>query len=255
MITNLFTSANPAPSRGLVVLLHGFLGSRVQLLPLAATISRNNYSVLNYSYRSRSFCLNSHSLSLVDTLHSRLERTPETPVHFVTHSFGGVVLHRAFSDGLKDVVGNDSRVVMIAPPVRGAKFARAFRQDEGWWGKGYMAWGMEQAARGVLGGESGKELMEGDAEWFRKNIGHIPHEVDVLVIVGEGETWWNPLIGGKSDGVVGVDETVLRRKHWRLGVRARHNMLLYKREVESAVLGFIGGNEVGELMTGPEVNA
>lgn len=242
---NLTTAYGTPPGRALVVLAHGFLGGRIQLLPLAARLSSEDYDVLNFSYRSRADTLSNHSQSLIDTVRSRLSRKKQQ-VHFVTHSFGGVVLHRAFAKGLGQVIGGGSRCVLIAPPLRGAAFARAF-QRERLWGPHVLKEAIHWTAKGVLGGYSGRELMMGDEMWFEKRIGEIPDDVEVMVVVGE---WgrWNPLIGGVSDGVVGVGETLMRRRHCRLKVGATHNFLLYAPLVHESICRFLSGEEVGEIV-------
>lgn len=228
-----------------MVLAHGFLGGRVQFLPLAARLAYEEYDVLNFGYRSRSDTLRNHSQSLIDTVRSRLTRKNQR-VHFVTHSFGGVVLHNAFAKGLGQVVGRGSRCVLIAPPLRGAAFARAF-QRESLWGPQVVREMLHRMAKGILGGHSGLELMMGDELWFEKELGEIPNDVEVMVVVGE---WgrWNPLIEEVSDGVVGVGETLMRRRHCRLKVGATHNVLLYSPLVHESVVRFLKGDDVGEIV-------
>lgn len=168
-------------------------------------------------------------------------------MHFVTHSFGGVVLHHAFSKGLAEVLHEGgTRCVLIAPPLRGARFARAF-QRENIAGPDWVKNTVHRVACGVMGAESGRELMMGDEGWFDKEVGVIPDDVEVLVVAGEYGSW-NPLIGEVSDGVVGVGETGMRRRHYRLTVQGTHNFLLYMPRVQAGVLDFLGGEEVGELM-------
>lgn len=230
----------------LVILAHGFLGGRVQLLPIAASLAQQ-YDVLNFGYKSRAHNLNGHSRSLVDTVKSRLERKKQT-VHFVTHSFGGVVLHNAFRKGLLDVLGDGAgrtRCVMIGPPLRGASFARAF-QTKNLVGPEMVKNALNATARTVLGDHSGGELMMKEPPWFERTLGTIPEEVEVLVIAGSRGRM-NPLISGDSDGVVGLEETMLNRKHFRLKVAMSHNLLLYTPEVITSISAFLAGEEVGEV--------
>lgn len=235
--------------RDLVVLAHGFLGGRVQLLPIAASLARQ-YDVLNFGYRSRADTLNGHSRTLIDTVKSRLGRKRQT-VHFVTHSFGGVVLHNAFQKGLVDVLGDEAaktRCVMIGPPVRGASFARAFQVDN-LAGPEMVKNALHATARTVLGEHSGGQLMMKDPMWFEKTLGTIPEEIEILVVAGSRGRL-NPLISGDSDGVVGVEETMLNRRHFRMQLGMTHNLLLYTPQVITSIAKFLEGNEVGELVEG-----
>lgn len=234
-------------SKQLVVLVHGFMGARAQLLPMAASLVRR-YEILNLAYRSRQDTLAGHAKSLVDNLSLRLERDRNV-VHFVTHSFGGLVVNKAFSHGLQELLGDDrrqSRCVLIGPPLRGAAFARAF-QRENIAGPEMVRDALHMTASTVLGEYCGKELMMNDERWFDENIGTIPEDIEVLVVAGSYGRL-NPLIDGDSDGVVGVEETKLKRKHFRLEVGSTHNLLLYTPAVIESVSTFLQGGEVGELV-------
>lgn len=235
----------PSAAKDLVVLAHGFLGARVQLLPVAASLSQR-YDVLNFAYRSRQDTLAGHARSLVDGVGSRLARKKQR-VHFVTHSFGGLVAHRAFSEGLAELLDlGKTRCVMIGPPFRGAAFARAFRR-ENIGGPEVLRGVVHAAARSIMGDFCGMELMMRDEEWFKENLGQIPDEVRVLVVAGAyGRI--NPLIGGLSDGVVGVEETRLDREHFRMEVACTHNLLLYSPKVWRSISEFLEGRDVGELV-------
>lgn len=234
-------------SKELVVLAHGFLGARVQLLPIAASLVRK-YDVLNFAYRSRSDTLSGHARTLVESVASRLERKRQV-VHFVTHSFGGLVAHKAFSEGLKELLQDDiskTRCVLIGPPLRGAAFARAF-QFENIVGPELVKNAVHTTARTLLGQHCGQELMMNDPRWFDKNLGAIPDEVKVLVVAGSYGRL-NPFIDGDSDGVVGVKETSLGREHFRLEVGSTHNLLLYTPKVIQSISAFLEGQQVGELV-------
>lgn len=237
------------PRKALVVLTHGFLGARVQFLPMAASLARK-YDVLNFGYRSRANDLESHAESLIDAVQARLRRK-EQVAHFVTHSFGGLVLHRAFAKGLGEILDStlhETRCVLIAPPMRGASFARAFRR-ENVVGPEMLKTAIHSTARIVLGNNAGSQLMMNDELWFEKELGTIPKAVNCLLVVGRAGRL-NPLISGESDGVVGIDEATLNRDHHRLEVKLTHNLLLYSPLVMKSISAFLEGQGVGTFVTG-----
>lgn len=242
--------------RSLVVLMHGFLGSRVQLLPMAAALAPR-HAILNYGYRSRQDTLRGHAASLADAVHARLQRgggvddPKPSAVHFVTHSYGGAVLVRALASGLADGLpgAGGTRCVLLAPPLRGASLARAFASE----GEAVLAapsWagGVIQAtADAVLGGKAGAELQRKDGEWFAREVGHVPDEVEVLVVAG---VWARShAVGGRSlgrsDGIVAEGETRLGRRHYRVEVELSHNVLLLSKEVIRCTAEFLDGRPVG----------
>ncbi|PXF41519.1 hypothetical protein BWQ96_08775 [Gracilariopsis chorda] len=240
--------------RGLVVLLHGFLGARLQMLPLAVALS-SQYDVLNFGYRSRAAPLREHSEGLIDAVTTHLERQNVFPssVNFVSHSFGGLVVHRAFAAGLGAVLGDhlsSARCVMIAPPVQGAALARAFHRDNVA-GPQVVRDLVHGAARVVLGSHAGYELLMKDEQWFAAQLGRIPDQVQVLVVAGTGGRL-NPLIADESDGIVGKAESILHRPHYRKELRLTHNLMLYSPSVISCIKDFLDGVEVGTLTKPPK---
>lgn len=239
--------------RGLVVLLHGFLGARVQMQPLAMALSPR-YDVLNFGYRSRAAPLRQHSEGLIDAVATHLGRQDVYPssVNFVSHSFGGLVVHRAFAAGLGAALGDligSARCVMIAPPVQGAALARAFRRDNVA-GPQVVRDLVHGAARAVLGSHAGYELLMKDEQWYAAELGRIPDQVQVLVVAGTGGRL-NPLIGDVSDGIVGKTESILHRPHYRKELRLTHNLMVYSPSVISCIKDFLDGVEVGTLIKPP----
>lgn len=250
--------------RALVVLVHGFLGTRIQLIPMASMLARK-YDVLNFGYRSRQDTVRGHAQLLHDTVAERLDSETrlrggvQPTVHFVSHSFGGVVVHRALSEGLCKNIRKDgkavdvggqgaTRCVMIAPPLRGAAFARAFQRDR-LRGPNFLKGALHATAASILGPNSGAELMHRDTGWFSEALGVVPEHIGVLVVAG---AWGrpNPLIDDVSDGIVAVRETVMNRRHFRVHVKLTHNFLLYSKEVRECVGTFLEGRNVGELVDG-----
>lgn len=254
-----------APGRALVVLIHGFLGGRIQFVPMASMLS-SKYDLLNYGYRSRADTLEGHAETLLCTMEARMQamslssnlgnsktlisENDMRQVHFITHSFGGVVLHRAFKDGLADILKinqreTESRCVMLAPPLRGARFARAFQKDR-IAGPNFFKTGLNSLAETIMGKECGAQLMWNESKWFKESLGTIPNLVKVLVISGDAGRL-NPLIDENSDGVVSTSETMLNRPHFRKTVRMTHNLMLYSGDVRNSIYRFLDGEDVGEL--------
>jgi pimeloyl-ACP methyl ester carboxylesterase len=261
------------PSRW-VVCIHGFGGFRWQLAPLASFLKRCGFLVYNYTYAARKYTLEEHGLHFAEFLTSLAsksldsspfaERAPS--ISFVTHSFGGVLLRETLTGAAwhtAHVTPNAARVgraVCIGPPFAGASLARALRHRDA---QGRMPYRfLEQLARRVLGPAAGAQLLDMPSAWFLQR-GGMPETMPVLVIAGDvGRV--NPLItrpsrrkGPKpdsgsglatpdhvfetapSDGIVGVHETWLPSRHWRLRVRLPHNMLLYAPVVREATAQFL----------------
>lgn len=196
--------------------------------------------------------MSGHADAFIDMIDQRQKQGIQK-THFVTHSFGGVVLHRAFKQGLAEVLDegiSDTRCVLVAPPLRGAAFARAFQKNNVM-GPEMMKNAIHRTAQAILGAKCGMELMMNDEKWFAEETGVIPDQVDVLVVGGKVGNI-NPLIGDVSDGVVALKETWMNRQHYRMEVGVTHNFLLYTPKVVAGVKKFLRGEEVGKLVGGEE---
>jgi len=105
--------------RALCICVHGFMGSKFQLSPMASRLARQGFDVLNFSYPSRRGTMEQHGASLADVVRFRVEEYAKleqssislNAVHFVAHSFGGLVVsvdasswwHLLFMDRKSDV--------------------------------------------------------------------------------------------------------------------------------------------------------
>jgi triacylglycerol lipase len=113
-----------------VVLVHGF-GPTTQLIGmLGRRLAAEGFRIENFEYASMTAPLADSGVDL----RRELERVGADPdvrrVHLVTHSMGGVVARHALAPGAPPKLG---RVVMLAPPHRGAPLAEFFAPLVGGW--------------------------------------------------------------------------------------------------------------------------
>eukprot|EP00871_Galdieria_phlegrea_P004839 jgi/Galph1/5356/GphlegSOOS_G3936.1 len=225
-----------------VILLHGFLGFSYQgqLIPLATTLKKQGFSVSVFSYPSRRDTMLNHARTLVDLLDSLCTRETQ-PFHFVTHSLGAIVLRLALS--LRECPENAKlgRLVLLAPPLKGSKFARSLKSSE--LGGKLPKW-LESIAKLILGDCTGKQLVEmspQDEKLFHAlDFDSMPAFPGTCKILGQ----FNPLLGNINDGVLEVEETWLQQPHYRLVVRGTHNTLLFQPDVMENTVKFLCGKDI-----------
>jgi triacylglycerol lipase len=192
------------PQDALVVLVHGFMRTGASMMLTSARLKRAGYLPRPVTQ------LNIHREipDLADQLYHRVlrfrdaaerQRGRPVTVHFVTHSMGGIVVRSMLA---RHEIAGINRVVMLAPPNQGARFA-AHMYDKVL----RLPWGDFDPLRKLLPGERGDCEGAGDPD------------AEIGIIAGAptrptGFPWNlaqdNPLdVGGAHDGKVAVDEARL----------------------------------------------
>ena len=180
------------------------------MVPIASAADAHGYRVVNLGYRSRAAGIQSLAERVAQEVATA---APDTRLHFVTHSLGGILLRFAVAAGLLPCE-RIHRVVMLAPPNQGSEVAdlmtsraplrRLFQQ---------------------VSGPAGTELGTG----ADSVIGRLPAvNFDLGVIAGSRSL--NPVfsavIDGANDGKVGVARAAVEGMHDFLVVPHSHTFLM-----------------------------
>ncbi len=210
------------PKSGSVVLVHGFLRSRMNMSAIEYTLHQDDWEVLNWGYPSRKKSIQDHSAALVLELKKISQKNPGKPISFVTHSMGGLVVRGALNNPDCPPEAKIGRAVLIAPPNRGSCYARFLSNYA--------------LIRWYVGEKSGKELLSTPVDGF-DHIGNFPAGMPILVI--GGTVGWNPSIEGINDGKVAFNETCLPTKHYHKGCRAGHSWICQNRDAVKKAKRFL----------------
>ncbi len=215
-------------SLGTVILLHGLGRSVGSMTALERALTAHGYSVRNVGYPSRDADLEELVVHLAGEV-KRCCEAQDVPVHFVTHSMGGILVRAFLAEHRPENLG---RVVMLAPPNGGSEWVDALRDSHLF------------ALAGPAAGELGT-----DAESAPTRLGPVDFELGVLI----GNKSWNPLgswlIPGDDDGTVAVDSARIEgMKDFRV-VDESHTFIVRSPEVIAEVIHFLGH---GEFSRAPE---
>ncbi len=220
--------------RPVVVLLHGLARSQLSMRGLANFLEAQGFATWTWTWPSRSVPVAEAARQVQAKLLADLGLQadgPLPPICAVTHSLGGIValqlsqrvpLHRA---------------VLLAPPVRGSRVAKAF-----------VDWKLFH----WFYGPAGMQVAQPPPDW------HAPGEIGALgVIAGtQGLHWSNPVswatralgvlpAGLRSDGTVAADETRPPQAHDYAEVQATHTWIMDDPQVRKMVVSFLQSGGFG----------
>ena len=193
-------------SEELLLCVHGFMRTHRNMSRIEKAFTKSGWEVINWGYPSRSKMIEDHGLDLVASLKEIAEKRPGKPIHFITHSLGGVIVRSALNHPDCPHEAKIGKAVLIAPPNQGAIFARRFKSFF------FFRW--------MMGKHAGYELMNTPSF---EHIGQFPNTKEVLVIAGN--LGFNPYIKESNDGKVGVKETFLSTPHMHCIVASGHSWI------------------------------
>jgi pimeloyl-ACP methyl ester carboxylesterase len=203
-----------------LVCVHGFMGAGWNMLYLENRLSRDGWDVVNWEYPSRECLISEHGAHLVSSLIDLANKKPDQPIHFVTHSMGGLVLLAALNHPECPQEAKIGKVALIAPPLRGSHWGRFV---------GQFSW-----ARWLSKDFSGRELMTKSSF---EDLGRYPDSLQDLLVVA-GSFGFNPLLNEQNDGTIALSETTLSTPHQHAVIHRSHKMLVFSKQTAALVRQF-----------------
>ena len=185
LVANVLAASAPLEPLGQVVILHGLGRSSASMSPLAQRLTSAGYEVHNLDYPSTDADVD-QLLGMLDSLVKECCLTSGKPLHFVTHSLGGILVRAYLAETRPESLG---RVVMLSPPNQGSELVDEWRESP------LFRW-----AAGPVGQELGT-----DVESLPNRLGRADFELGIIT----GNRSLNPLtswiVTGEDDGKVSIE--------------------------------------------------
>lgn len=214
------TASAIAPPAAAVVLLHGLGRTGFSLRALAAALRRAGYATLAPSYGLRRTMP-----GIVDYLAGPIDRFAAAhpgPLHFVTHSMGGLVARALITAHRPATLG---RVVMLAPPNAGSELADLM---------------FRMRLDGAILGPVGPLLRTGRGPDEERLLGHVDFDLGIIA----GDRPMDPLVAprfipGANDGKVAVAATRVAGMRDHIVLPVQHSFMVQDRRVIAQVLAYL----------------
>ena len=196
------------------VLVHGFMRGKGNMAAIESSLKKEGFETTNWTYPSKKETIEEHGKNLVQELLYIAKESPGEPIHFASHSMGGLVIRSALNHPNCPNEAKIGRAVLVAPPNRGSAFARSL-------GKSFLF-------KSFFGDKAGNQLRTTESDGF-DYLGQFPSTVQVLIISGTAGI--NPLLNEDNDGKVAVSETCLNTPHYHQNCKAGHSWICYSPKV------------------------
>ena len=212
--------AGAQSNRECVVLLHGLARSKASMSKLADYLDTEGFSVVNIDYPSRKKDIQTLSQETITKALSSCDTQDISPVHFVTHSMGGILIREYLEH---QEIKNLGRVVMLSPPNKGSEVVDKLKTFF------FFKW---------LNGPAGQQLGT-DRESVPNSLGPAHFELGIITGDRSVNLLLSRLIPGTDDGKVSVENAKLGGMKDFLVVHATHPFIMKNREVMAQVVNFL----------------
>jgi pimeloyl-ACP methyl ester carboxylesterase len=200
-----------------VVLLHGLWRGWHAMEPLTRELDRQGFSTLNVPYPSTRLPIP----ELIQRIRSEVEKIAnDEPVHFVTHSLGGIIARAMLADAPSWKSG---RLVMLAPPNGGSEI---------------VDWAASHPVIRQFLGPAGRSL---GSQGFPSSLPPLPDGLEAAVIMGRrcSIPMFKNLLESDNDGIVSASKGKIEGLRGFTVIDADHTFIQMHPEAIRLTLEFL----------------
>ncbi len=193
--------------RECVIVIHGMGRTKKSMKRLEKSLAKDNYTVWNESYPSRSESIEKLSIEHIEKGLVFCNETKAEAIHFVTHSLGGIMIRYYLQDHKIDNLG---KIIMLSPPNKGSEVADFLKDIY-----------MYKLAMGPAGQQLGT-----DSNSLPGSMKAIDACVGIITGNKTLDPWFSPLIPGVDDGKVSVESAKLEEMSDFMVVESSHAFIM-----------------------------
>ncbi len=211
------------PNKDLVILLHGIMRHKADMLLMVRALKKGGYNTLNILYPSHSKTLEELGTLVHKKLKSCKDYKTAPNIHFVTHSMGGLISRYYIEEHQPKNLG---KVIMLAPPNTGSEVADFLDEQK-----------ITTAIYKKIWGPAGQQLRTSHTHRDKNT----PITYPLGIIAGNKSA--NPLaflaLKGEHDGIVTVERTKIEGMSDHITLPVNHAFTMFDKEVIRQVIVFL----------------